>query len=186
MKTIVLSLACWVSLTLSAQTEKTYPLNVAESTIHWKGTYSFFFSDHSGTVNFQEGELITTNGNITGGSFVVDMTSITNEEFEERGVGPVEHLRNPDFFDVERFPKSKLVITEVTFFEEDGRHRMRGDFTMKGITKPIEFWPEVHEEEQRIHAKLKLDRTRWGITHNNKLKNDAISDAIELEVTLQF
>ncbi len=163
-----------------------YALDVSKSELHWKGHYSFLVSEHTGTATFTQGELITINGNITGGSFEVDMTSITNEEYEKNGHGPVDHLKDPDFFDVQRYPKASLTITNVTFIEEENKHKMEADMTIKGITKPIEFWPTVDEEAKTMVAYLKIDRTRWGIVYNNDLKDHAISDAIELKAFLQF
>ena len=167
------------------QQQKTYQLKPQQSVINWTGSYTFLFSEHKGTVNFKEGTLFSNDGNITGGSFLIDMTTISNEEYLA-GIGPVQHIRNPDFFDVNKFPEAKLVITSVQFFPRENRHKFMADLTIKGITKPIEFWPEIDEANNRINTKLKIDRTRWGITYNNKLKNDAISDAIAFDIVLQF
>lgn len=174
-----------ICISVVGQNQKTYQLDSQESFIKWIGKYSFLFSEHTGTVKFKGGILYTSDGNITGGSFTIDMTTITNKEYEE-GFGPVEHLRNEDFFDVNKYPEAKLVITNVTFFSEENRHKMLGDLTIKGITKPVEFWPEVYPEQQKMYVQLKIDRTRWGIVHNNEVKEHAISEAIELYVTLQF
>mgnify|MGYP003662983734 CR=1 FL=1 len=173
------------SFTVLAQDQKTYQLLTEQSNINWKGSYSFLFSEHNGTVDFKNGNLITTNGNITGGTFVVDMTTISNEEYLA-GIGPVGHIRNEDFFDVEKFPEAVLEITSVEFFINENRHKMLADLTIKGITKSVEFWPEIDETNKRMLVKFKIDRTRWEITYNNKLKNEAISDAIEFQCILQF
>lgn len=46
------------------------------------------------------------------------------------------HLKSPDFFDAEKFP-------EVTFkgklLKAGSKYKLKGDLTMHGITKPIEF-----------------------------------------------
>ena len=63
---------------------------------------------------------------------------------------------------------------------------MKANLTIKGVTKPIKFWPIIDAEKKRMVAKIKIDRTLWGITYNNKLKNKAISDAIEFEAVLNF
>ncbi|HBR54915.1 MAG TPA: YceI family protein [Flavobacteriaceae bacterium] len=185
MQKLLITFIIMSGLVMTGQSQKTYQLNTKKSAIKWIGKYSFLFSEHTGTVQFTGGELQTSDGNITGGNFLIDMTTITNEEYE-KGLGPVEHLRNEDFFDVNKFPEAKLVITSVEFFPNENRHRMFGNLTIKGITKPVEFWPEVYPEEEKMYVQLKIDRTRWGITHDNKVKEHAISDAIELYVTLQF
>ncbi|MDC8004314.1 YceI family protein [Aureisphaera galaxeae] len=187
MKKLCILFFALISATIHSQTQNTYPLQVAQSIINWKGTYAFQFSEHNGTVNFIKGELSTANGDIVGGFFEVDMTSITNPDYEETGDGPVAHLKDPDFFDVKKFPKAILVITDVIYFEDSNDHKILADLTIKGITQPIEFWPTLVDGDKKIlKTRLKIDRTRWGITYNNKLKNHAISEAIEFDVTLQF
>ena len=180
---IFIILSC---LSTIGQQQKTYQLNTKKSIINWKGSYTFQISEHTGTVNFINGELITNNGKITGGNFTIDMTSINNEENRLHGVGPVQHLKDTDFFDVTKHPTATLRITKVIYFPEENRHQMFGDLTIKGISKSIEFWSVANGETQRLQTKFRIDRTRWGITHNNKLKNHAISHAIEFDVNLQF
>jgi polyisoprenoid-binding protein YceI len=185
MQKFLITIIMLAGITAAAQHQKTYQLDTQKSIINWTGSYSFLMSEHKGTVQFKKGELFTTNGNISGGAFTIDMKSISNEEFLS-GVGPVAHIRNEDFFNVEKYPEARLVITSVEFFPRDNRHKMLADLTIKGITKPIEFWPEVDEVRSKMTVQFKIDRTRWGITYNNKLKNDAISEAIEFDVVLQF
>ena len=171
---------------LSPDVLKNYPLKADQSIINWRGTYSFKFSEHSGTVKFLEGALETTNGDITGGTFLVDMKSITNPDYEDNGNGPVAHLKDPDFFHVEKYPLARLKIVNATYFPDSNDHKIEAELTIKGITQPIEFWPQVDDVNKIMKARFKIDRTRWGITYNNKLRDHAISDAIEFDAVLQF
>lgn len=186
MKQLLFAFIILMSLSTVGQHQKTYQLNTKKSTIKWKGSYTFQISEHTGTVNFMEGTLTTANNTITGGNFTIDMTSINNEENRLQGVGPVGHLKDSDFFDVIKYPTASLNITKVNYFPDENRHQMFGDLTIKGITKNIEFWAVADGMTKHINTTFRIDRTRWGITHNNKLKNHAISDAIEFDVTLQF
>lgn len=185
MKQLVFTLVMAAGISVLGQSQKTYPLNTQQSTIEWKGSYAFLFSSHSGTVRFKNGTLRTHDGNITGGQFTVDMTTISNEEYE-KGVGPVAHLRNSDFFYVEQYPEASLVFTSVEYFKNENIHKILAALTIKGITQTITFWATVQEATKTMETRFIIDRTLWGITYNNKLKNDAISDAIELIVKLQF
>lgn len=185
MQKLSITLLFLMSLSATCQTLQTYPLNTEKSVINWKGSYSFSFSEHTGTVQFMEGHLITEDDHITGGSFVVDMTSISNEDYLlDRGA--VGHLKDSDFFDVEKFPKAMLKFDKVTYYEEGNHHKVEAHLTIKGISQPIWFYPTVDVQNKKLIAKIKIDRTRWGITYNNKLKNDAISDAVEFEAILFF
>lgn len=185
MKKLSCFLVLLMSLSAISQTQKSYSLDVDQSIINWKGTYAFQFSEHSGTVNFKKGNLLTIDNNISGGTFVIDMNSISNEDYMNK-VGPVEHLKNDDFFDVPKYPEALLTIKKVTYFEADNQHKMEANLTIKGITKSIEFWASVDGNTQTMSTRFKIDRQQWGITYNNKLKNHAISDAIEFEVFLDF
>jgi polyisoprenoid-binding protein YceI len=113
------------------------------------------------------------------------MNSITNEDYRNNE-GPVNHLKNDDFFDVPNYPEARLTIRKVSYFEEDNQHKMEADLTIKGITRSIEFWATVDGTTKTMSTRFKIDRQRWGISYNNKLKNHAISDAIEFEVFLDF
>ena len=185
MKKLSCFLVLLMSLSAICQTQKSFILDVNQSVLNWKGTYAFQFSEHSGTVRFKKGSLITTNDHISGGSFVIDMNSITNEDYRHNE-GPVNHLKNDDFFDVPKYPEARLTIRKVSYFEADNQHKMEADLTIKGITKPIEFWATVDGATKTMSTRFKIDRQDWGITYNNKLKNHAISDAIEFEVFLDF
>ena len=185
MKKLSCFLILLMSLSAICQNQKSFTLDIDQSVINWKGTYAFQFSEHSGTVKFKKGSLITTNDHISGGSFVIDMNSISNEDYRNN-VGPVEHLKNDDFFDVPKYPEALLSIQKVSYFEADNQHKMEANLTIKGITKPIEFWATVDGTTQTMSTRFKIDRQRWGISYNNKLKNHAISDAIEFEVFLEF
>jgi len=187
MQHLLITFIMLTSLTVTGQSQKTYQLNTAESTINWTGSYLFKFSEHNGTVNFKEGKLITKDGSITGGSFLVDMTSISNEEYRlDNNNGPIGHLKNDDFFDVTKYPEAKLELTKVTYYENINEHRFEGDLTIKGVSKPIMIKAMVDETTQTITTKFKIKRQDWGINYQSKYKDSTISDAIIFDVTLQF
>ncbi len=185
MKSLLITCIMLAGFAATSQNQKTYMLDTIASVINWEGNYAFNFSQHNGTVHFKAGVLTTTNDHITGGSFIIDMTTISNPEYLE-GIGPVKHLRDSDFFDVEKHREALLVITKVEYFTNENIHKILANLTIKGITKPIEFWATADGNKNTLETKFKIDRTRWGITYNNKLKNQAIADGIGFIVNLQF
>ena len=185
MKNVLFTIVMLVSISVTSQNQTTYVLDTVQSVINWEGSYAFNFSQHQGTVHFKRGVLTAVSGNITGGTFVIDMTTISNEEYE-KGIGPVAHLRDPDFFDVEKHTEASLVITGVEYYETENIHRFYADLTIKGITNAIKFMATADNTKNTIEAKFKIDRQRWGITYNNKFKNDAIADGVGFMVSLQF
>ena len=174
-----------LSLTLSAQEKLN--INITKSNLHWYGYYTFYFGGHDGDINLKEGYFIKTNGKITGGEFIIDMNSITNSDIEgKKGkVSLVNHLKDPDFFDVSKYPLGKLVITKVKY--HDATHaRLEADLTLKGITESINFQAEFNFEKKQMTTKFKIDRTRWGVNYNSKMKDGAISDAVGFDITLSL
>ena len=83
-----------------------------------------------------------------------------------------EHLRSADFFDAEHHPR---LTFESTSIELDGEElRVRGDLTIRGVTKPIELTGELggtgvdDEGNERVGLELRgsLDRREYGLTWN--------------------
>lgn len=168
------------------QAQEQLPINTSKSEIKWSCDYSFYFNGHYGFVNFQEGYFIKTDDKISGGNFSIDLNTIQATDMEPKGNKSLtEHLKDPDFFDVKRFPKATLVITSVAY--EDATHfRATADMTIKGITKPVKFRADLNFETKTMTTKFKIDRTRWGINYNSVIKDSAISDAVGFEVKLSL
>lgn len=166
-------------------TPATHVLDHQKSVLHWKGSYTFNISEHNGVVYFKRGELATNGDQVTGGSFVIDMLSIDNVP-NSNHEGPIKHLKDPDFFDVYKFPEAKLIITSIEYFSNTNTHEIYADLTIKGITQNIKFYADIDGIKNTMKAHFKIDRTRWGITYNNKAKDKAISDAIEFKAELYF
>lgn len=184
----ILIIALATTFTTLGQTEEqTVKLNVATSSINWYGYYLFYFGGHEGTVQFKDGEFKHVNGKLTGGSFVIDMTTISSTDIENKKGrdGLDKHLKNQDFFETNKYPLAKVVITHVDY-ETATRVKIYADMTIKGKTKPINFRAEIDIPNKKITTKFKIDRTRWGVEFNHDVKDNAISDAIGFEVTLGF
>lgn len=68
------------ALALAATSPEAYKVDVASSILTWKG-YKVT-GDHSGTVKVKSGSLQFTDGSLSGGTFVIDMTSIKDTDLE--------------------------------------------------------------------------------------------------------
>ena len=183
-KAILFTLITFISIgTLTAQEKLN--INSSNSKIQWIGEYTFYFGGHEGTIDFQEGFLLKTGNKITGGSFIINMASIKNTDIKnpDSNQSLVNHLKDPDFFDVKNFPLAKLEITRVTY-EGTAQMKIEANLTIKGITLPINFQAEANFEKSLLSTKFKIDRRRWGINYTSKLRDSAISDAIGFIVTI--
>src|SRR5437868_1753184 len=86
----------------------------AQSNIDWVGKK--VTGAHNGTIAVKEGEIVLTDGKLTGGKFTIDTTSIkildvtdpaTNAQF-------FGHLASDDFFSIEKYPEATLEIISVS------------------------------------------------------------------------
>jgi len=50
-----------------------------------------------------------------------------------------DHLRKDAYFDVEKYPRIRLVSTAVTLVDRNGHYRLTGKLTIKNTTKEISF-----------------------------------------------
>ena len=124
---------------------------------------------------------------ITGGSFLIDMTTIISPEHRKnKEHGPVEHLKNSDFFDVTVYPEARLELTKVTYYSNTNEHRFEGDLVIKGISNPIMIKAMVDEQAKTVKTRFRINRRKWNVNYTNKFKDDAISDAMEFDVLLKF
>ncbi len=187
MKKIIITCFIIASFSATVHAQEELKINISKSALKWSGDYTFYFGGHIGIIQFKQGHFIKTNGKITGGEFIIDMNSITGTDNGkiDTNSGLIKHLKDPDFFDVKKHPQSKLVMTKVKYHDPT-KMRIEANLTIKGITKPVNFQAEVNFEKKQMTTKFKIDRTRWGINYNSKVKDNAISEAIGFEVTLSL
>jgi len=84
-----------------------------------------------------------------------------------------EHLRSPDFFDVERYPKITFRSTRLEG-ESPGRFLVHGDLTVHGVTRPVTLEAEYHgwtssplgDRRAGFSATTEVDREDFGLTWN--------------------
>ena len=158
-----------------------------ESTVTWKA-YKVTGS-HAGIVNLKEGTLIFDEGKLTGGEFVVDMTSlITTDDLGDMKAKLEGHLKSDDFFGIATHPTASLVFTNV---EASGKnsYEVKGDLTIKGITKVISF--DVSVYGSKATATLKVDRAEYDVRYGSgsffeNLGDKTIYDEFDLVVDLVF
>lgn len=171
------------SLSILAQKAE---VNVEKSSVEWFGKK--VGGKHHGEIQLRSGYLEVQGDRITDGLMVVDMNSIQNTDLEKEETNQklVGHLKSDDFFGVEKFPTSTLVITESTKFT-DGKATVSGEITIKGATEPISF--DVEKKENTYTAKLSIDRSKFDVRYGspslfNNLGDKAIDDIFILEVQL--
>ncbi len=168
-----------------------YNIDIKNSTIKWKA-----FSPaggHNGTIKLSEGKVGIENGQVKVGNFTIDMNSITVSDVKDKKDNDelVNHLKDPDFFNVPKFSKGVFEITGIT--AKDNKMSVKGNLTLKDITKSIEIPVIINENNEIlsiVSEPINIDRTEWGITYNSgkffkDLKDYLIKDNIEIAFDLK-
>jgi polyisoprenoid-binding protein YceI len=181
-----------ISLTQRPGDDTVYTIDKSKSKVNWTGYSLFSFGEHFGSISINEGTLTCQNGQLVGGKVTIDMSSIhtLDEGFEDKD-GLAEHLKSPDFFEVDKYPTSVLEITAIKPINDAKANQPNvnvvGMLTMKGIRQAIEFPANVSVGQKEItaKAKFKIDRTKWNVRYNSgkyfsDLGDNAISDAIAI------
>ncbi|WP_442264673.1 YceI family protein [Tenacibaculum sp. ZS6-P6] len=188
MRKIIILFVCvlFSTITKSIAQEK-LTINTEQSTIKWTGELTFHFGKHDGFIKFKEGFFIKKGDKITGGEFIIDMNSMTNNDIKEQEGKDnlIDHLKDPDFFDVKKFPLTSLVITKVEYSEKS-KARIEAKLTLKGITKPINFRANFDFDKKEMNTRFKIDRRKWNVNYTSKVKDYAISDALAFEVSIKL
>ncbi len=164
-----------------------YVIDKKESVVAWKG--SSVKGAHTGYVYISKGELMIENGKLMGGTVEVDMSTIEGDDHRSDN-NLIKHLKDPDFFDVKKFPISTITIIRVASINVEDKE-IAGDLTIKGIAHPVSFLAKVEVKDGMLKAsgKLVIDRTLWDVRYNSgkffdNLKDQAIADSIEFNIKI--
>lgn len=191
MKQSIIILLALATLTLAfTGPVETVSVNTEASVINWKG-YKVLGS-HNGTIKLSSGELQMQDGQLKGGSFVIDMGTINCLDLEGGGKGKLEgHLKSPDFFGVATYPTATFNITEIVSRGTPGSYKITGDLTIKETTKSVRFNANITEEDgQRIATgSVEIDRSDFDIRYGSgsffdNLGDNTIYDEFDLDIRL--
>ena len=140
------------------------------------------FKEFTGAVNYDAADVTKS---------TVEFTA--KVESVDTGVaGRDNHLRNADFFEVAKFPEMTFKSTKV---EKKGNgYVLHGDFTLKGVTKPISFpftlTGAVKDNRGNVRfgiaAETKINRRDYGITWGAAMANGGRNVADEVVIDLQL
>lgn len=176
-----------------------YVLQKEQSLVQWMGSNKFTPKRHSGTLHLAEGSFSVTDNQLSGGTFVADMHSISapGDEYTDglKKVGYlVNHLKSADFFDVEKFPTASFTITAVKPLEGNPEytHEVTGNMTIKGITRQITFPAkvEITGSELKASSVFTIDRSQWEVKYGSEtffpdlVKDKLIRNEVELRLNL--
>ncbi len=194
MKSIILTaLGLFImGTTVNAATPGNIKVDAKSSNIKWEAS-KIVGSHHHGTVALKDGVLRLENNKVTGGTFTINMPSITNDDLTGDMKATLEkHLKSNDFFAVDSFPVSTFVFTNVEA-KKDNNYTITGNLTIRDKTKAVSFDATVktNADGSKIITtqRFSIDRTQWNIIYGSgsffkELADKAISNDVYFEITI--
>ena len=112
------------------------------------------FNDFSVEAETEEDNFMTAKVNVS-----IDVDSISTGSNDRD-----QHLRSPEFFDVNQFRNITFVATKYENVDNDGSYELWGDLTIRNVTKNI----KLHVEFGGV-VKDPWGNTKAGFTINGKI-----------------
>lgn len=146
------------------------------------------FENFDGTVEFNEQDPINSNVEVQ-----IEAASINTNEPQRD-----EHLKSPDFLNVEQYPYLTFKSKRIEKIDES-HGRIMGDLTIRDVTNEVVLETEYLGQAQSpwgttsagFNAHTKINRKDWDLTWNVALETggvlvgDEVAINIELELVKQ-
>lgn len=176
-----------------------YNIDTVATTVSWRATHKGGLAPRFGNIGVSSGFLSVEEGSLSAGNLQLNLkdlqvnpTSVSEEGKKHTDLEG--HLKNADFFDVEKYPSAVFVITKVAPFDntqstsqiQGATNLISGNLTLKDSTLNIAFPAKITISEDQVSAKAKftIDRTAWGL--NYKTEGSPENWAISREVDVEF
>lgn len=158
-----------------------YAFSAADSKLEFTGAkvtakHDGAFKEFNGTVDLVDGDLTKSRVNVE-----IAMSSVSIEPAKLEG-----HLKSPDFFDVEKFPKATFVSTGIKAGGDNGAtHTVTGNLTLHGVTKSITFPATIKTSGDglSVGAEFVINRKDFAIVYPG-MPDDLIKDDVAIKLTL--
>jgi len=103
------------------------------------------------------------------------------------------HLRNNDFFDIEKFPKLVFTATAITK-TDDGEYSVVGDVSLHGVTRSEKFAVSFEgagkdpwgNDKVGFSATGSLKRSDYGLTYNAALETGGVLIGDEVKISIDI
>ena len=155
--------------------------------------------NHPGNFKIENGKVLISEGQLTGGDFTINVNSLTVTQPEDMFQNKLKpHILSPDFLDAAKYPNAKFEITSSIPFTatskdssivEGANFMVSGNLTLKDSTKNISFPAKIElvNNSFSAEANFSIDRRKWGISYGNdkSLKDKFISETIIIKLNLK-
>lgn len=154
-------------------TQDAYRLDEKTSVAVWQGRLRTGYFEE-GTIAVKSDALTVKDGQLTGGSFTIPVSSIISTSLPD-SLKPVlvHHLQSADFFAMALHPNITYAITSLSPYSGSegvagANFQVNGNLTLLGKTNPVNFPARIdlNNGQLAVEATLKVDRTKWGMTYS--------------------
>jgi hypothetical protein len=170
----------------------TYNLDTDNSSLTWKGMISPEYF-HTGTVDIKSGSIEMEGDALTGGSFVVDMATITNTDLEDKdkatylaghltGIIVDEDHPVDMFFNTAKFPTVEVKLGEY----KDGNLTTTLMILGSELTQDVPVTITSDEEGAMIRGKFSMDLTAVGVPGLTQHGEGSISPMVEFDLNVML
>jgi polyisoprenoid-binding protein YceI len=174
-------------LVVSAQAAD-YKIDADHSTVGFKikhlaiSTVPGRFTEFGGTFSFDPAKIDASKADVK-----VGVKSINTEQAKRDN-----HLRSPDFFDVEKFPDMTFKTTKIEPSSKDA-FKAVGDLTIHGVTKlvtlDVKFGGAAKDpmgnERVAFSATTKINRKDFGLTWNKMLETGGLLVGEDVDISIE-
>ncbi|MDV6169811.1 YceI family protein [Flavobacterium sp. DG1-102-2] len=170
---------------------KKWAIDPAHSEIQFKVKH-LVISTVTGSFKEFTGEASTPEDTFEGGEIAI---TIKSESVNTNNGQRDGHLKSADFFDAENYPEITVKTTSIKQIDED-EYALTAEFTMKGVTKTIEFKGEYGGIAKDGYGNTKLglevtgriNRKDYGLNWNAVVEGGGltVSEDVKLIGNLQF
>jgi polyisoprenoid-binding protein YceI len=175
-----------IASTAFAQT--TWTVDKAHSKVGFNVTH-MAVSEVEGKFNDIDGSVVSKSDDFNGAeiSFTAKTASIDTDNERRDG-----HLKSPDFFDVEKYPD---ITFKGNLVKDAGKYKLKGDFTMHGVTKKVEFDVTYggminHPRGTKAGFKLtgQINRQDYGVAWSSKVPTGemVVSDNVDIIAKIEL
>jgi polyisoprenoid-binding protein YceI len=171
-------------------TTHTYNLDTVHSAVGFSVRHLVFakvrgrFAQWSGSLELNESDLTQSRVDVS-----IDASSIDTGTADRD-----QHLKSPDFFDVERFATLTFKSNRIEALGGDS-YRVYGDLTIKDVTREVILESEFSgtakdpwgNDRVAFTAKASIDRRDFGLKWNQALETGGVvvGERVDIELDVQ-
>ncbi|MBC8312449.1 MAG: YceI family protein [Candidatus Marinimicrobia bacterium] len=145
--------------------------------------------EHSGRIQVAGGFIVKNNGVFDRGEILMNMQSITVDDIEDPKWNQklVDHLKNDDFFNAEKYPTAKFVFDK--FKGKGADTHVSGNLTIRDKTVPTNLIVNVVMDSDSSYStgSVNVDRSLFDVKYGSGSFFEGLGDKMIMDdFTLNF